>query len=169
MGYYFDHGQAPKAEAVARRAAATGASAGLFALAELMEKRGRLRDAEEQYRRILDRYQSPDELVGFYFRQARAGGHAEYEGRLRDALALALPPGLEPLDRKALEAPPTQGVVVRKANDNTKRCGINWGNVIVGLDGYRIRDGRSYELVNALSLSPRMELVVWRGAGATST
>ena len=33
---------------------------------------------------------------------------------------------------------------------------------LAGHDGYRIRDGRSYDLVNALSLSPRMELVVWR-------
>ena len=90
-------------------------------------------------------------------------GHAEYEAEaLADALALALPAGLEPLDRKSLESPPAQGVIVRKVNDNTKRCGINWGNVIVGLDGYRVRNGQSYDLVNALSLSPRMELVVWR-------
>jgi hypothetical protein len=36
--------------------------------------------------------------------------------------------------------------------------------VIVGLDGYRVRDWRAYDVVRALSQSPRMKLVVWRGA-----
>jgi hypothetical protein len=37
------------------------------------------------------------------------------------------------------------------------------GHVIVGLDGFRIRNAASYDLVWALSHSPRMKLVVWRG------
>ena len=49
-------------------------------------------------------------------------------------------------------------------NDNTKRCGIQWGHVIVGLDGYRVHDMQAYDVVRSLSQSPRMKLVVWRGS-----
>lgn len=165
VDYYFDHGQTGKAEAVARMAAKVYSEKGLFTMARLMERMGRTREAEEHYRRILDRYDSPDDLVGFYYRQARVEKKPAYEARLRDALALALPSGLEPLDRAKLPSPPTDGVVVKKENDNTKRFGIKWGHVIVGLDGFRVRDLRSYYVVQALSQSPRMKLVVWRGKG----
>jgi hypothetical protein len=162
--YYLDHGQPAKAEAVARDAADTGSATGLLTHAEFLERRGRLREAEENYRSIQDRYQVGDDIVGFYYRLARVAARAEYEPRLRDALALALPEGLEPLDRTRLDAPPKDGVVVRKVNDNTKRCGIRWGNVIVGLDGFRVRDRRSFRVVNSLTLAPRMQLVVWNGS-----
>jgi hypothetical protein len=163
VDYYFDHDQAAKAEAVARAAAGIYSAGGLFTMARLMERMGRLREAEEYYRRILDRYDSAQDLTGFYYRQARVGRNPAYEAKLRDALALALPAGLEALDRAALKAPPTDGVVVRSENDNTIRCGIKWGHVIVGLDGFRTRDREAYEVVLALSQSPRMKLVVWRG------
>lgn len=163
VDYYFDHGQAGKAEAVAREAAAVYSERGLFTMARLMERMGQLREAEEHYRRILDRYDEADALVGFYYRQARLQKKVAYEPRLRDALARALPSGLQPLDRAALPSPPTDGVVVKKENDNTKRCGIKWGHVIVGLDGFRVPDLRAYEVTLALSQSPRLKLVVWRG------
>ena len=35
--------------------------------------------------------------------------------------------------------------------------------MIVGLDGFRVRDVDAYTVVRALSQSPRMKLVVWRG------
>lgn len=164
VDYYFDHGQAKKAEAVARTAAAVYSSAGLFTMARLMERMGRLREAEEHYRRILDRYREATELTGFYYRLARVARRPEYEARLRDALALALPGGLESLERASLAGPPADGVVVRGANDNTKRYGIPFGSVIVGLDGFRVRSVEAYETVRALSQSPQMKLVVWRGA-----
>jgi hypothetical protein len=163
VDYYFDHAETKKAEAVARAAAEVYSSAGLFVRARLAERMGRLPEAEEYYRRILDRYDQPEELTGFYYRMARVEKKAAYEPKLRDALARALPSGLEPLDRSALPAPPADGVVVRGANDNTKRFGMAFGNVIVGVDGFRVRDLRSHRVAVALDKSPRMVLVVWRG------
>jgi tetratricopeptide (TPR) repeat protein len=163
--YYFEKGETARAEKVARRAADTGSGNGLFVLARLLERTGRLDKAERHYRQIFEVYNDPGDMTGFYYRQARVAGKAVYESRLRDALALALPSGLEPLDRKILPPKPTDGVVVKKENDNTKRCGIKWGNVIVGLDGFRVHDLKSFYVVKALSYSPHMKLVVWRGQG----
>jgi tetratricopeptide (TPR) repeat protein len=163
VDYYFDHGQLARAQAVAREAAAIYSSNGLFTMARLMERMGRLREAEEYYRRILDRYRDPSQLAGFYYRQARVEKTAAYETKLRETLALALPSGLELLDRSKLPTSPTDGVVIKKENDNTKRYGLHFGHVIVGLDGFRVRDVNAYTVVRALSQSPRMKLVVWRG------
>ena len=164
VDYYFDHGQPRKAEAVAREAASVYSSPGLFVMARLMERMRRLREAEEHYRRIQERYNQSAELAGFYYRRARVDKDASYETRLRDALALALPPGLEPFDRASLPASPRDGVVVKSVNDNTKRYEILWGNVIVAVDGFRVHDYEAYNVVRALSQSPKMKLVVWRGA-----
>jgi hypothetical protein len=161
--YYFDRGDVVKAEAVARDAAGTGSGSGLFVMAMLRERQGRLDEAEDYYRRLFERYDNSRMLTGFYYRQARVAGNAAYETKLRDTLALALPEGLEPFDRSALPPEPIDGVVVRKENDNTKRYGIKWGHVIVGLDGFRTRNLEAYYVVRSLSHDRRMKLVVWRG------
>jgi tetratricopeptide (TPR) repeat protein len=163
VDYYFDHGQAKKAEKVARGAAEVYSGAGLFTMARLMERMGRLREAEEYYRRKFERYDNATDLAGFYYRQARVEKKPEYEAKFRDAMALALPAGLESFDRAALPPSPTDGVVIRSGNDNTKRYDIRWGHVIVGLDGFRVRSVEAYSVVRALSQSPRMKLVIWRG------
>ncbi len=163
VDYYFDHGETAKAEAVARQAAETYSGPGLFALARLLERMGRLREAEDYYRRMHGRYDNAGPLAGFYYRQTRAGKAAAYETKLKDAMAIALPRGLEPFDRSSLPPKPTDGVVFRGANDNTKRFGIQWGNVIVALDGFRVRDYETYDVISDLDQSSRMKLVIWRG------
>jgi tetratricopeptide (TPR) repeat protein len=161
--HYLETGQVDRAESVARRAAATHSAGGLLTLAMVLEETGKIDEAEGLYRQVFETYDAPRSMAGFYYRQARVVGNHAYEARLREALALALPTKrLEPLDRAALASPPTDGVVLKGANDNTKRYGINWGHVIVGLDGFRVRDVETYQVVRALSYSPRMTLVVWR-------
>lgn len=163
VDYYFDHGQMQKAEAVARRAAETYSGPGLFSMARLMERSGRLSEAEEYYRRMQDRYGNASPLAGFYYRQVHVAKKAAYEAKLKEAMALALPTGLEVFDRASLPPTPSDGVVFKGANDNTIRYGIKWGHVIVGLDGYRVRNYDAYDVIRNLSQSPKMKLVVWRG------
>jgi tetratricopeptide (TPR) repeat protein len=161
--YYFARGRIAKAEDVARRSADVGSSAGLEVMARLLERTDRVDEAERLYRQIYETYDQPLPMTGFYYRQARVAHLSKYEARLREALALRLSSGLEPFDRSALPPKPEDGVVIRKVNDNTKRYGIMWGNVIVGLDGFRVRDTNALDVVRALSYSPHMKFVIWRG------
>jgi hypothetical protein len=163
VDYYFDHGQPAKAEALARRSAETYSGAGLFVMARLLERMGRLNEAEEYYRRMQERYDDNANLAGFYYRRARVENDASYETRFRDAFARALPSGLESFERAALPPSPLDGVVIKGANDNTKRYEIQGGSVIVALDGFRVHNTAGYHAVKALSQSPRMKLVIWRG------
>jgi tetratricopeptide (TPR) repeat protein len=163
--HYLETGQSAQAESVGRRAAATHSAQGLLTMAMVMEETGKIDEAEGLCRQVFETYDEPLPMAGFYYRQARVGGNETYEPRLREALALALPDKrLEPLDRAALVSPPADGVVFKGANDNTERYGVKWGHVIVGLDGFRVRDVETYQVVRALSYSPQMKLVVWRGA-----
>jgi hypothetical protein len=53
-------------------------------------------------------------------------------------------------------------VVVLKASPTTKRVGLRPGDVIVGVDGYRVRTARQYQVARWFRRSPEMELHVWR-------
>ena len=165
VDYYFDHGELRKAEAVAREAASVYSSQGLFVMARLMERMGR----PARGRGALPSHPGALQPGARSSWASTTAGPASTRTRpmkrgSATPLALALPPGLEPFDRASLPASPSDGVVVKSVNDNTKRFGIMWGNVIVAADGFRVHDYDAYNLIRALSQSPKMRLVVWRGA-----
>jgi hypothetical protein len=165
VDYYFDHAQKGRALKVAREAAETYSWGGLFVMARLMERMGRLDEAELYYGRLLERYEDKRELLGFFYRQARVARNPAYERRLQKMIPEVFPAGLEEIDRAKLPSPPRDGVVVRGENDNTLPYGIKWGHVIVGLDGFRVHSFEQYDAVRSLSQSPEMTLLVWRGHG----
>ena len=76
VDYYFDHGPHARGRETRGRGGRDRLRAGLFVKARLVERMGRLDEAEEYYRRILDRYTQADALTGFYYRQARVGKKA---------------------------------------------------------------------------------------------
>jgi hypothetical protein len=162
VDYYLRNNQEKKALEVAGEAASTYSSIGLRVYAGALERLGRLEEAEDYYLRIRDRYEGTTHL-GFYYRRVRVDGLTEYETRFEDALRAVFPDGLEEVSAASFESPPTDGVVFLSANDNTKRHGLKWGDVIVAVDGFRVHNWTEYFAVRNFDLSPKMTLTVWQG------
>jgi tetratricopeptide (TPR) repeat protein len=163
--YYFERGRIDEALALSEEAAAVYSSAGLVVHARLLERIGRLEEAEDHYLRIRERYDSPEDVIGFYYRRARVEGDEAFDVKLEDSVRELFPSGLEELNVATLPRPPEDGVVFRSANDNTERFGLKFGHVIVGVNGVRVRNWRQYRTARDFVLEPRMSLVAWQGQG----
>ena len=72
------------------------------------------------------------------------------------------PKGIERLPA-SLSGPPGRlgGAILRQPSKGVIAAGIRPGDVVVGLDGYVVRDRSHYGDVKALSIAPTMKLTVW--------
>lgn len=180
--HYLDTGQQERARAVAEAAAATGSGPGLRTLAQFFERTGEFDRSEEILKGVLERYggqpqypaereessdgaQDEDALIGFYYRMAYQEKQAGYEKRFLELVDDDFPNGLEPADLRSFSGFPTDGVAVLKTWPYAERAGFKSGDVIVALDGYRVRNRRQYVLVRGFSDAPEMSLVVFRHPG----
>ena len=167
--YYRDHGQQAKALQVARQAAETGSGAGLLAMGQHLEALERFAEAEEYFVQESDRYKEPKydstpDLVSFFYRMARVRKRPGYESKLQRSLGRMFPQGLERIALNTLKGQPTDGVFVNGHNDRTLKQGIWAGDVIVGLDGWRVRNTYQYAAVNRFGTVdvPQMTFTLWR-------
>lgn len=112
-----------------------------------------------------ERYDDPEEKIAFYYRAARQKGRPDYEPRLAGALRSAFPQGLERLDLTQLKAAPTDGVFVNGQTNDMMRQGVRAGDIVVGLDGWRVHNAVPYTTVRGFDDpdQPAMTLVLWRG------
>ncbi len=182
MNHYLDVGQNARAQAVAAEAAGTGSFGGLLTQSRFLERTGDPEGAEQILLSARDRYgnkpQNPDEreetldgqqdedqLVGFYYRMAFVRKRHGYEGRFHELADDDFPGGLEKLDRSSLSGRPSDGVFILKIWPQAERAGLKAGDIIVGLDGYRIRTRRQYYLVRTFTDAPEVSLVVFRHPG----
>lgn len=175
--YYTDRRRIDEAEAVALRADETGSGSGMRAMAALYERTGRFSEAEQTLEHLRARYgddaraDPPEEddddlLIAFYHRMANVRGDQAYAQRFRSLSARAFPKGVEALDPATLTPESAQeGVAILKASATTRRLGLVPGDVIVGVDGYRVRSARQYHVARYLSDKPEMVLHVWRYPG----
>jgi tetratricopeptide (TPR) repeat protein len=163
--HYLDHGEREKAERIAQEAAEVYSSGGLETWASVLERLGRLDEAESYYKKSAERYDSPAGLASFYRRQALEGGEKRYEAAFQKAIAKPFPNGLEKVDQQKLPRPPQDGVLIDGRSVLTRRYGIEKGDIIVGVDGWRVRDWQQYQIVRDFTRAPRIDLEVWH-AGA---
>jgi hypothetical protein len=177
--YYLDKGETARARAIATEAASTGASGGLITLSRFQEAVGDYAGAqallEQERERYGNRPQAPeereesqdaeqdgDQLAGFYHRMARIRNQRGYEERFRETSRDAFPHGVERVDPVTLAGYPADGAFILKSWPLAERFGLRPGDIIVGLDGHRVRSRRQYILINLFSDDPEMTLVVFR-------
>ena len=162
VDYYYAHGQTDKALAIANEGAQVYSSAGLETMMRLMEKMGRIPDAESYGQKILDRYNEAGPLVSFY-KWRVAEGDAQYQEKIDRLTAQVFPDGLKTVTLASFSGPPTRGMNFASANDAMIKNGISADQVIVALDGYLVESEAQYTFVRGFSQSPVMHFIVWDG------
>jgi hypothetical protein len=162
VNYYYSRGQEGAALKLAHRSFETGSFQGLVTAGHLLERMRRFDIAEDAYKRSADGYDNPSQLLGFYYRAVHVRKDAKYERAWTEALAPVFPNGLipEPTDN----ARPEHGVIVMADNAKARTGGLQTGDIIVGLEGWRVDNNRQYQAINAFYGNEEIKLTAWRGA-----
>jgi hypothetical protein len=161
VNYEYDHDRPKEAFQLARQAAATYSAAGLHTLAHLLEKDGKLEQAEGYFRMESERY---DSLALFAFHRRhldRPRYKRAYETKLRDSF----PGGMEKVTLADFSGTPRDGVLVERIHHESMRHGLRPGVVIVALDGVRVHTVRQFHVVQALKDEDELDLIVWQLGG----
>ncbi len=162
VDYYRSQGRTGPALQLAEQSANTGAAAGLITAGRLYERLGRMDDAETSFRRNAESYDAPGELIGFYYRAVMVRKDTGYASEWQRTLERVFPNGLskEPVPA----GPPALGVYVEQDSPGSRQAGLQAGDVIVAVDGWRVDNMAQYRAVRAFPLEGGFTLTVARGA-----
>jgi hypothetical protein len=163
VDYYRRHFRLDDAIALADRAASTGSVAGLATRGHLRERLADLNGAEEDLGRIALSYDSREYLLGFYYRRVEVAHDEAYRHKWTKWLTETFPNGLQP-EPVTIQGTPKTGVFVSRDSERSRKAGIRTGDIIVGLEGWRVDSLRQYRAINEFFDQPRVKLTVWRGA-----
>jgi hypothetical protein len=158
--HYHEKGQHVEATRIAQDAAETGSSSGMSTMGLLLEWRGELGEAEGYFQQLERRYQHPQPLVGFYYRMVEAG-RSDYESKFQRGIRAAFPDGLERLDTSRLPRAPSDGVRLSNPGPDAALVGLEAGDIIVGLDGWRVHSFRQYLYPANFDFRPDMTIYLW--------
>jgi tetratricopeptide (TPR) repeat protein len=162
IDYHFRQGHQDRALRLANEAAETGSYSGLSFRARLLEQMERYDGAESDFEAMAERYDNNSSLVAFHYRMARGRGRAEFEAKLRRSARALFPNGLEKVGDPGGK-PPLDGAYVMGHSPELLKAGLRAGDVIVGVDGWRIRTAGQYEAVVRFDRADAMIFTVWRG------
>ena len=163
INYYYRNKRTHDAIELADRAASNGSANGLENRAYLLERLGSIDEAERDYLQSATSYKWPAQLIGFYHRRVSAGNDPAYKAKYDKWVAEVFPRGMQP-EAASMTGPPKAGVYVTKDSERSRKAGIRAGDVIVGLEGWKVETFLQYAAINAFKEDPHMKLSIWRGS-----
>lgn len=161
VSYYLRNKQIDDALSLAERGAATQSWRGLVTFAYLQERLSHFEEAEAAYREASTHYDNPSQLLGFYYRAVVVRKETRDEGAWKTELARVFPEGLAPVETGG--GRPAHAVAINSDSALARGAGLLIGDLIVGLEGYRVESFDQYRTVNAFFEQDEMKLTVWRG------
>ena len=159
----FRSGQRTLAMQMGEEAAGVYSYGGLVAYASVLDMSGQTGRAETLYRQAIERYGSEHsgELTAFLMRhQSEKPAYAREAGELVKQL---FPKGLEHASVSALTGAPDGGVRITKTGLRGEQTGLRTGDIIVAVDGVRVRDFEQYVVMKYQKWTPEMQFTIWRG------
>ncbi|HUQ89290.1 MAG TPA: hypothetical protein VM096_17145 [Vicinamibacterales bacterium] len=168
--YYERTNQSAKATALAKRSAAVGSSRGMQTLALLYEQRGQLAEADRAFSAVAERY--PDcctpILAAFLYRQAVVAKNPDYLARWKAIEHETFSNGLQPM-AVDVKGRPANGVFVEKDSYWSRKAGLQAGDIIIGVDGFKVENVDQLDTVMWFKPQAKTyQLTAWRGVLITS-
>jgi hypothetical protein len=160
--YYQSHGNPERGMTLAKMGADTGSFDGLETLAHALDRTGQYAEARAIYEEIATHYHTSRPLGAFCLRQGTRVGDTLLEARGMELLRQDLPGGMEQLALRALDAVPKDGVAFETFGPRPAATGLQAGDVLVGIDQWRIRSIPHYWIATRLSHDDQTTLTVWR-------
>lgn len=167
--YLFDRGQVSEARQLAEQANRINSGDGIATLAELLERQGDVAAAEAGYKRLVERYAGTNanrHLGTHYLRRWKATGDAVLRDQGLALVADRFPRGLEAPPEAA--AAPYDGVAFTNFGARAGRAGLRQTDVIVGIDGVRVRSESQADVMMRASHHATIRFTVWRDGAYTT-
>jgi tetratricopeptide (TPR) repeat protein len=159
--YYYEHGRKTDAMTLAKRAADVYSGNGLATYGDLLDLSGDTRGAEKTYRALWERYDIRDgEWLGFLLRH-KADSRA-YATEAEQMTARIFPDGIQAASMATSTGAPDLGVRIKRAGHRGEQAGLRNNDIIVAIDGIRVRNKRQYAAMKYQSWAPAMRFLVWR-------
>jgi hypothetical protein len=161
--YYQGSKRDADARRVAELAADVGSGRGLRALAGFHYRRREYDRAAELYRQIYRRYDDGTDLLAFFLRRADAAGAAAADPEYAVLLKRYFGGELESVPSGSLSGIPARGLYVKSTTWWTEKAGVRKGDIIVAVDGVRVRTLDQSAVLYERSFDAPLKYTVWRG------
>lgn len=157
---YFEQKRFDDAADLAREVEAVGSSRGMEIAAVFAERMGRYEVAERKFRAVAKRYDRPDFIDDFYIRAAFRKYPGDWD--TTEAVQRTFKGPMELVTAAQLK-PSDRGVRMGEERDPAYRhFGIKKGDVVLALDGVRVRDMTQLLIIAHRSGAPTLNAVVVR-------
>ena len=160
--YHLANGRTARAEALARVAEEVASHRGLLVAAEWHERQGRADQAEQILRKLDERYDDSTPLGTLFMRRALAAKDRALQAKAAELMRDAYPLGPQPLVMHALPAAAGDGVRFRMFGTRMEAIGFEPGDIIVGVDGWRVHDVDQYQAAIRFSYDEAVTFTIFR-------